>query len=182
MATRGVFLRPPPREDTLEIPFARSAIVRSPWMAIAGLFAVVAATACSGGNPAPGAASATATGQTTAVLPANQHGQNVNVTLVCTAGNVAVTVAPWTHHEAANGSFNWHLTSAQANSISITPKDPNNWPITPAPPITVQAGQNAPVTLNATTGDTIRYTIAGSCTDQGGETHNITIDPDVVVD
>jgi hypothetical protein len=107
---------------------------------------------------------------------------DVQVTITCTpAGRVNVTVHGWVLHRARSETVVWHLVAAaNVASITITPKDAALWPITPAPPYTIDRNSpfTATVSPDAASG-TYSYTIEGRCT---GSPSVIRIDPDIVVD
>jgi hypothetical protein len=113
-------------------------------------------------------------------------GPTVSVNIRCPGGHVIAEVGGWRPHVTRNGSVTWKFAKgANAANITITAKNPGQWPLTPAPPYTVPKDGmfQAPVSASATPG-TYGYTITGVCTDSSDPrlTYSVVIDPDIVVD
>jgi len=113
---------------------------------------------------------------------------DVHVNIACpAAGITTATVQAWVLDVNPGDVVRILFTGggSAAASMTVTPKDAGNWPLTPAPTggsYTVDSGPNG-LALTVPTGTAAgiyRYTVAGQCT-IGGTTHTITIDPDIVV-
>jgi hypothetical protein len=112
----------------------------------------------------------------------------VKVTVTCsaTSDSVWVKVDPWEAQVKKKTDLTWEITSASiADTITITAKNPGDWPYVAAPPYGGKKGGKKAKGSNMkgglSEGSTFGYNIETTCQNGSGPQHKLVIDPELII-
>lgn len=112
----------------------------------------------------------------------------VKVTVTCDASSDAVWVKvdPWTAGVNRGTELEWELTAnSNADSMTVTAKNPSNWPYDDPPPYGAKKGgkkgKASKMKANAPKHVPFEYNIELTCQNGAGPKHVLVIDPELII-
>lgn len=105
----------------------------------------------------------------------------VVITLNCESAGATIGVHPWRVAMASrDGQIEWSLAGRDL-SVTITPKDPAQWPFEAPPPIVVDARPGIGKGLKDSAGGVYKYNVTGVCGASGTAPDTVVLDPDMII-